>query len=853
LKQILANLYSEYGRYIDSQRAIPFENDCLKPVERRLLVSVHETVSSRLSKSAKVIGHVLANFHPHGDACLVGETKLYSLDNKIYSLKELYDNNIKEIESIGFDQINNKIVKVIVKNIRITKEVDKLYEIELYNGYKILCTDNHRFYLKNRQSFTRADELKPGEMMLNCNLKLNDKNYYNALSYNGKSLTNMLHMIDNEIESTVIHHMNGNTKDNSSANLQNLSRGEHAKIHINVNNLEGLERGRISMKFDIDLKNKMKDINSRKMKFINNNLNVFKANKVVKLMELDGVEISNQNYDMYRQKVYNAPFRHTLISDGIIDINNIKLKIDELKSNVFIGPEKIYKKINKNKNKNKIFKMFKSSEKILINLINSCVFKNKMISYSESKKEVIKKIGLGYGNINNRSFPSLKTLFGITKTKNLEEYVKYINDENHIVCIKNIKIIDLKEKIPVYDFTVDGYENTFIVVSDKDNLNNINLVCTHNSSYSSLVSLVNRGIVIGQGNWGRPGYPDDSPPAAMRYTECQEHPIINNIISELLPYVPHEAIEIESEPLYLPSPIPIGLIGDGLITGIGFNITKIPRYNYNDLLKRLYELLTNANSKTIIKPSFKDCVVKEINVGDFEKILTKGSGEINVIPVMKPIDSSTLSILGKHPITGWTKLKSFNKKHEDDNDIPFFEGIDMWNIDSKTSCDVYVNQYRKKLNKEFVEKLLSLISGKINVKVNVVDENTNTVKQVGIDHILLQSYNKWKLAYKSKFEDTLAKLQKELYDLEIIELIRYVINSNNTTDINVITSEIVKLNSKFTEDEVVAICNKYRIRRLIDGILNKNKLINDITDITNKINNLDLEVLNILKTKFLKI
>lgn len=176
-------------------------------------------------------------------------------------------------------------------------------------------------------------------------------------------------------------------------------------------------------------------------------------------------------------------------------------------------------------------------------------------------------------------------------------------------------------------------------------------------NYESLVGLVNRGLVSGQGNWGRRGW-DDSPFAHMRYTECKEQKIVNDIISELLPYTPRESIELDPEPLYIPSPIPMGLIGEGVITGIGFNITRIGRYQYGDLLKRLYEILTKSESKTIIKPSFKDCIVKEFTPGEFEKILTIGEGTIEVVPIIKTLNNNTLVIHGIHPLVGFKDRKS---------------------------------------------------------------------------------------------------------------------------------------------------------------------------------------------------
>lgn len=59
-------LYKEYGQYVNSSRAFPLDIDGLKPVERRILLSAYQIAKDRFVKSARVDGHVIGNFHPHG-------------------------------------------------------------------------------------------------------------------------------------------------------------------------------------------------------------------------------------------------------------------------------------------------------------------------------------------------------------------------------------------------------------------------------------------------------------------------------------------------------------------------------------------------------------------------------------------------------------------------------------------------------------------------------------------------------------------------------------------------------------------------------------------------------------------
>lgn len=63
--------YLDYAMSVITQRALPDVRDGLKPVHRRILFAMHEmglTSGAKTRKSAAVVGEVLGNFHPHGDA-----------------------------------------------------------------------------------------------------------------------------------------------------------------------------------------------------------------------------------------------------------------------------------------------------------------------------------------------------------------------------------------------------------------------------------------------------------------------------------------------------------------------------------------------------------------------------------------------------------------------------------------------------------------------------------------------------------------------------------------------------------------------------------------------------------------
>jgi len=65
--------YLDYSMSVIVQRALPDVRDGMKPVQRRILYSMHEMGmrhSARHRKSAGIVGEVMKNYHPHGDSSI---------------------------------------------------------------------------------------------------------------------------------------------------------------------------------------------------------------------------------------------------------------------------------------------------------------------------------------------------------------------------------------------------------------------------------------------------------------------------------------------------------------------------------------------------------------------------------------------------------------------------------------------------------------------------------------------------------------------------------------------------------------------------------------------------------------
>ncbi len=65
--------FGRYSKYIIQERALPDIRDGLKPVQRRILYSMNKdgnTFEKGYRKSAKSVGNIMGNFHPHGDSSI---------------------------------------------------------------------------------------------------------------------------------------------------------------------------------------------------------------------------------------------------------------------------------------------------------------------------------------------------------------------------------------------------------------------------------------------------------------------------------------------------------------------------------------------------------------------------------------------------------------------------------------------------------------------------------------------------------------------------------------------------------------------------------------------------------------
>ncbi len=369
------------------------------------------------------------------------------------------------------------------------------------------------------------------------------------------------------------------------------------------------------------------------------------------------------------------------------------------------------------------------------------------------------------------------------------------------------------------------------------------------SIYGTLVNLVDQGYADGQGNWGSPGITDD-PAAHYRYTEVKLEKWVEEMAFEYLKYVQFEEFELDPEPVYLPCPVPLGLVGKDTTIGISFYRTLIPKFKFQDLAKRLKYLLEEKKGTDVtIYPNFPTCIIQELEPNQMNSILTTGLGTLNITPNGK-LDPKKIRIQGRAPNTAFAHLQKDAESLE----------INLLDESGKT-IDIVIEPKRKNTNLQTLGQKIwdDYLIKNLNFNCLFCD-NEGKVKTYGIDEILTNNYTCWEYAVKLKFIDDYNKLSNRKIEFMIVQIIRYIFEtykSNKVDEIilkyhelkkqhdisieievfdidkNVWSKEIKNIDDK----DIVDVCNKRSIKNLVETVIDIQKVENDLKTARSYIDN----------------
>ena len=220
-------------------------------------------------------------------------------------------------------------------------------------------------------------------------------------------------------------------------------------------------------------------------------------------------------------------------------------------------------------------------------------------NYENYRKEKIQKDGSGK-NIQNRSIPKLSNQGDFDETLELFKKVR--------VYVENIEIIETDNQ-PMYDFTVDGFEN--MLLPFKLDGETYSMISVHNSSaYDSMVRLTNDSVtynpVDGKGAFGTITSRDDNG-GAPRYTEARlslfsSTELLHGLKKNTVDFVDNYN-QTRKEPSDLPARIPMILANPnkGIAMGIA---TNIPSFDLKDIRDNVEALLSNKPMKPMY-PTFR--------------------------------------------------------------------------------------------------------------------------------------------------------------------------------------------------------------------------------------------------------
>jgi topoisomerase-4 subunit A len=97
LEDVMGDGFSRYSKYVIQDRALPDARDGLKPVQRRILYAMFKegnVYNKAYRKSAKSVGAIIGNYHPHGDSSVYEAMVRLSQDFKMnHPLIDMQGNN----------------------------------------------------------------------------------------------------------------------------------------------------------------------------------------------------------------------------------------------------------------------------------------------------------------------------------------------------------------------------------------------------------------------------------------------------------------------------------------------------------------------------------------------------------------------------------------------------------------------------------------------------------------------------------------------------------------------------------------------------------------------------------------
>lgn len=373
----------------------------------------------------------------------------------------------------------------------------------------------------------------------------------------------------------------------------------------------------------------------------------------------------------------------------------------------------------------------------------------------------------------------------------------------------------------------------------------------HSEASGTAEQLVHNEFADGDGQWGTRIGIEPIGAAAMRYTKMKANTKIEEMAFRYVKSVNWVADDLQPEPPTLPTMFPFCLMSKYEISLIAFGFkTELPCYKKEDLVKRLMFLLGKGNNVKI-KPNLQGV---KVTGGEFEDVLTKGKGKIDVQGLFKINKAKkTVEVNGWSPRAGFPALLNKIDKYKgwkllSNNDIGYLDqtgkGTGQTKVIFQVAKQRNIDAIFKKMCKAIEESLKSTHS----YTMFVVDE-TGLVQLTNVDEMLMKAYTFHKAAFEKHTQDTITKLTNQISEYKIIEKIRPHISKvvgKHKDDVENACIEFAQLAST-TPETIKDIIERYKIKRLLSIKVDITELKTKVTELTANLKKSDTVCLDMYK------
>jgi len=371
----------------------------------------------------------------------------------------------------------------------------------------------------------------------------------------------------------------------------------------------------------------------------------------------------------------------------------------------------------------------------------------------------------------------------------------------------------------------------------------------HSEATGTAEQLVHNGFIDGWGQWGTKIGIEPIGCAAMRYTKLRSNKLIEEIALKYVDYVKWEEDESDPEPVAIPTMLPFCLMQNHESPHIAFGYrSDMPCYKMKDLVARLLFLI-GRGPKRSIKPTVFQCTVTG---GNIETLLTTGAGKIEVQGKYK-LHPTTRIV----EVNGWSPRAGkfagiLNKVDRYKNwnlltagDIGYIDQTGKGTGKTKILFEVAKLRNMEAIYKRMAEAIPEALKGTLSFAMYVTNEQ-DEVELASVDTMLLKAYEYHKLAFENYLKKNINKTNEQIVEYQIIDKIRpYVsggISAHKTNPVKAIQK--IATDSGVTIDQVQAVIEKYRIKRLLTINVDMKALKDGVRQLKSDLTNSDTVCIN---------